>query len=87
MQACACVRVCVYELVIALTQDKTIWEMFELSEAMHFLHNEVIVDVMAYLLTSQRTSEHIFGYYHILSDVKTYFADSMNKQYSLREGK
>ena len=33
---CRHVRVCVYELVIALVQDKTIWEMFELSEAMHF---------------------------------------------------
>ena len=31
-----CVRVCVYELVIALTQDKTIREMFKISEVMHF---------------------------------------------------
>ena len=29
---CKCVRVCVYELVIALMQDKTMREMFELSE-------------------------------------------------------
>ena len=32
---CMCVRV-VYELVIALTQNKTMQEMFELSEVMHF---------------------------------------------------
>ena len=30
------VRVCVYELLIALTQDETMREMFELFEAMHF---------------------------------------------------
>ena len=36
MRVCACVRVCVYELAIALTQDKTIREMFELSEVMNF---------------------------------------------------
>ena len=34
--ACEWVRVCVYEPVIALTQDKTMREMFELSEVMHF---------------------------------------------------
>ena len=36
MEGCACVRVCVYELLIALTQNKTMWEVFELSEVMHF---------------------------------------------------
>ena len=36
---CACVRVCVYELVIALTQVKTMREMFELSEVVHCYHN------------------------------------------------
>ena len=29
---CRCVRVCVHELVIALTQDKAMWEMFNFSE-------------------------------------------------------
>ena len=28
--------VCVYELVIALTHDKTMREMFQLSEVLHF---------------------------------------------------
>ena len=36
MQASASAGVCVYELVIALTQNKTMREMFELSEVMHF---------------------------------------------------
>ena len=35
--------VCVYELVIALKQDKTMREMYELSEVMHF-------DIMQYFL-------------------------------------
>ena len=35
-------------------------EMLELSEVMHFWHSEVLFDVMAYLLTSQRTSGRNF---------------------------
>ena len=50
-----------------------------------FWHNEVLLDVMAYLLTSQRTSWCTFWYYNVL--VMTYFVDLMNKQYSSREGK
>ena len=36
-------------------------------------------------LTSQRTSGRTFWYYHIISDVMTYFVDLMNKQYSLKK--
>ena len=69
VSACECVRVqviasafvCVYELVIALTQDKTMREMFELCKVMlFFLHNELLFDVMAYPLTSQCTSGRTF---------------------------
>ena len=43
---CRCVRVFMYELVIALTQDKAaMWEMFELSE----------VDIMRNFLMLWRT--------------------------------
>ena len=42
---------------------------------MHFWHNEVIFDVMAYVLTSQRISWCTFWYYNII--------DLMNKQYYL----
>ena len=44
----------------------------------------VLFDVMAYLLTSQRTSWRTFWYYNIFSDVMTHFVDLMNKQYSFK---
>ena len=59
---------CAYELV---------------SEVMHLWHYEVLFNVMAYLLTSQRTT----WYYKLFFDVMTYFVDLINIQYSLREGK
>ena len=44
VQMCSCVN----ELVIALTQHKTLWDMFELSEVKHF-------DIIKYLLMLWRT--------------------------------
>ena len=68
VQVCACVNLWLHWRMI-----KTTREMFELSEVLHFLHNEVLFDVMAeYLLTSQRISWRTVCFYDILSDVMTW---------------
>ena len=66
MSACECECECVYELVIALTQDKTMREMFELSEV-------CVCDIMKYFLMLWRTFRRHNVRLEVLFDITIYF--------------